>query len=656
MLLLVPAPTVRAEDRALLLLRNLQQRLEFSYIYDYRRFERDEGASSSSTRNRFEETYRLDIDYAVYDPDLWNGHITLEGALDQERFSHSSNNGGDDGFNGGQNLRHAVNGRLFQTRPISLNFFSTQDTSHITREYTDNYYQYVRNHGATLIGSNDYLPFHFDYSYSEVESDGLPRDFLRTTEIYTLGLAHRVENFSRTNLNINAATTRFHLQGDPQTDRLESADVSLRNALSWLSGNNSRILTTSVRQGSEEGKVQGSVRERDFFEWMESLQWQFGRALHSGVSYNWLDHDATTYSRQSSRGKAFLRHQFVESLTTQIDLEASEDTLLAGEEKETSGSLHLTYVKRLPERGNLLLQYSTRYGLVDREFDSSIFFTETHPLPSSGQIVLLNPGILALSIEVREADPLVRLTPYLEGEDYLVDQVGQITVLTILPGRIPSDSTLVIDYRFVAEADAEYREKANRVAGSLGLRDNQYRLYGSWEQTDQKLVSGTSDALYLNDTRLITLGAEVLRPAVSYGLEYKDFDLGFDQYRSIYGFLRYSRYLPRGVLTLGATNTYTMVEAIETSDGKIPSRNQNTFNLNTSFRGQLFGRGRFQANLNYLNSRGDFIDRDDVSLGADYQMNYGKFSLLLKTRMIWRLTGDDTTREDYLSLDLIRYL
>ncbi|BCR03993.1 hypothetical protein DESUT3_10620 [Desulfuromonas versatilis] len=654
LLLALPLSDALAEDKTFLLLDNLRQSVNFSYLYNYRRFELEDSSKSTRTKNNFEENYRLDMDYVVFKPGILNGHFSFEGGLEQDHLSTSSGGGSSrNRYSEAQNFRHNLNGTFFKWQPITIDFYSSQGTDRIQREFADSFDQDLTSYGFTLLAKNHHLPFHINYSSTEVDTGGLERDFNRTSETYSLGVSHRYGSLSQTNLNVQNSQSRFSLRGDPDTDRVDIRTGSLRNSLTWSSGQKNRILSSSVTGRSEQGRLNAEPRKTDYFTWNEALNWQLGKALYAGAAYTMLDQEGTFLDRESHSGRAFLRHQFVKSLTTELDLEASEETLSGGSENEAFGSLSLFYQKKLRQQNNFTLQFTQRYGEIDREFDEDIPEEEVHAVTAPfEQIILGNPNILLDSIEIRSADSPEIV--FEENFDYQVTQSGLLTIITILP-EIPPGTNLLIFYRFRERSDAKYREKSTRVGSSLGLLDNQLRLYGSWQETRQDLVSGDIDAFRLNDSRQITLGMEWLQQSYSAGAEYRDFELSFDRHLTYYAFFRATRPMPRGLLSFGLSDTYTIFEPSDAGEGGLPRRKQNSINVNAAYRGAFYGRGRFGLTSNYFNSRGDFVERDNVSLGMDYQTSYGKFALFLEAKVTWRLTDTESSREDYVFTKLTRY-
>jgi hypothetical protein len=502
---------------------------------------------------------------------------------------------------------------------------------------------------------NIYLPAYVDASRVELNTDGLRRDYTRINKNFSLGISNRY-SFSDTSLNFNFFENTAEYEGHQKTN-IESGRVHARNKLNWESAGKSRSLNTSFNYRQENGTsgTETPVDNESLY-FTELLQWQFGKALDGGAEFSRVVQHIPAYTRREKYGRLFLKHQFVQSLTTDVDLNARGTSFGSNEEEQIFGKLSLAYVKRLSADDFLNLQFVEMHGVFDREITGFIIpvLDESHAPGLLGQIVLLNPDIQAKSIIVRDADAALRLIPYQEGLDYQIDQIGQLTIISILPGsEILPGTALLVSYNYTDQADVKYEEVSRFLAGSLDLNDHRWRIYGNWNKTDRSRISGDASLASLRDSCNMTLGAENRHQNATYSVEYLYFDADYELRRSLRASMSYWQILAQGIATFGVQDTWSRIEAND-SGGAFPDRNQNTFNINANWRKSIF-RGLLLLKGNYFNTRGDVLERDEVALGADYQLIYGKFSLALQSDVRWQFLEEQSMREEYLRMKVVRY-
>jgi len=648
--MVVPFPRAYAATQGLFLFDNLRQRVEFDYQYRALTLSESESKSTRSVRHRFEETYLANISYALRSPNLLFGGASFETKWDQLESSVSSGTTKNKSSAGGTRFLYDVYGTFLRYSPISFNFFSNTKMHHVSRDFARSYDQNILSNGLSMRVRSLMIPFNVEYRQTTIETDGLLSDYDREDESLMIDARHSVAQFSKTFLDLRFDEYRTTYSNDLDRYELLSSRFLLTNDLTWHSGKNIRKLYSRVNYKEEAGS---SVLNG--YDWSESLDWHFGRALLGKLNFNQIHTDRVLSELERTQGRASIQHQFLECVDTQVGLERRQTIQNDGSEDDRSGDFSLAYRNKLSWGSYLHTNYYQRYGIVDRAFSSSLqtVLDEPHTADTIVPIILDRLNVLSTTIVIRNADPAVRIDPYVRDLDYQLDQVGETTLISILPGSDMVDGTgVLVDYSHLANTQEEYEYSNRRISASLTFV-NRSRLYGRWEETARKNLSGEdSFATSSGDSTEAVLGLDGFWQRSTFGFEYKKRETHYEDRQSLEAFYQWPKRIAKGVLTTGLGNYYATIKpAASDNDYWI-----NTFSINAKYQTPVYRRGSLSTFSKYVNTRSDVQTRDDISLGLVYRHGYGKFLMSIDTRVDWRFIGEQDRREERVNFKVSRYL
>jgi len=638
-----------AWTRALLMVRDFHQWLDFSYEYDGRQTGGGRGRNLHLQEHRLEESYHFDSAYAVYHPRVLVGRFGIDLGLNED---FSSGNDTATGGDYGTLLEYDLNGTFFDRRAYPLIFFSRREMSQVMRKYSRNYDLDTDSYGLNLHWRNLWLPLHLDYHHTESQTDGLELDRRQQLDTVTFSGSHMYKDLSSTQFDLYHSDdqTDYGSQENPEKNKTDEYNVS--NILTWGKYVRRSSFASSYRYRDESGTSPVSSSK-----WRESLGWQLGRALRWSVDYENNRDKPLDLKRNEQVGRTWLEHRFYDSLTTRIKYEQRALDLDASSEDYFNGGLNLAYKKLLPAASRVDIAYDYSYAETKRkgEADQQFIIDEQVTMEAAGINYLDFFNIDADSLVVRSAD---RTTIYQEGVDYTVNQVGMRTGLELTAGSLISPGDQVsVDYFYLIDPGITFSSTGNQASFSLSLFSRRYRLYGNCYFMDQKLLDSDENLrgdLLLNDVTSWTIGAQSSLDYSIYGLEYVDYDATTDAWQSMEGYWRYSRYFSRQYVMVQLKDRLTSYDADDGAGGS--AEKENVITAGFSYRKRLPYRAIAGFSANYLNQSGRDNDRDNLDLSASYKMHFGLLELELKAPQEWEWQNGRNEREDHLKLTFRRRL
>lgn len=637
---------VMAAQRGLFLLGQYRQWVDLSYQYDGTQAE-----TNSSGQHRFTEDYHFDIAYAVYNPRILNGRFTADVRTDQTKFTGT---GTSPGISSGVGFLYNLAGVAFDRSSHPIDFFTTSSISEEPQEFTRGYQVKTDAYGAGLSLLNTHLPLRVSFDRLTNETDGLPVDFRQTHNRVLINLSHKYGSRSLTQLDISAVKDTYQALTGANSGFTNNYSFSLGNNLSLLPSSRNLTLDSHLKVVEQSGDNPSN-------EWnvQESLLWQPGKALTSGLDYT---HDNLEYSglnQQSDNGRAWVQHRLFESLTTGMEVRARRDTLSSGYEQEVAGRFSLNYKKVLPSSSLLTLEGYEQYGVTDRRFGDGRLtaVNESHQANAFFQpFTLKNPNVDLTSIVIRNKDPLANQNqPYVEGTDYQVQTVGNLTQIATFPGsRIKEGATLLVTYAYTVDPAVQFATNAHSASGNLWLFSNKYRFYGRWEEVTFDLLSGRADQVNLPAQRAYHFGFETKVDELFMGLEYTNIDSDNDKEQSIQGTLRYTGQLGTDNYSVFVTDRYTLIEPTAFTGPGTSERDENNLNAGGIYNTRLFNSILCSVAANYFNVRG-LYDRDDFSGSLRLSWGMGKLRIMLLAQAYFRDNAGSWTSDEHVRFNLTRY-
>ncbi len=652
LLLILPLDTALAQRRGLFLLSDLRQKVDFNYQYDGQESSSDRGPTVRSRQQRFEEIYHVAIRYALYDPQLLKGNFAAAGKLSQETFVSS---GGSSGNGHSTDFEYSLDGILLSRKPYPVNFFSRYETSFVVRQYSPGYDLTSDSNGVGVALNNSYVPMQFSYSRTTSETSGLLADRQETTEYYLASFTNNFREISRSELSLARYLDNSTLKGGGDLANSRTDDLSFTNNLAWTTSGKRRSLYSFYRFREETGN-----RDERLSIWQESLNWDLGLALKSGLDYWRTRRRSASQIQEENQGRAWLEHQLFRSLTTRVSFLARQTDESGGREQFTSGTVQIGYQKELPAQGRLQFEFAQSLDITDRNLKDAQLTSPEEAFTASiiSPYRLLHPNTIAGTIILRNASPtnLHFTVPYVLNADYTLNQVGAFTEIQINPGGEVVDGVdkLVVAYDYLENPDIKYETSSRRVGGSLSLLDNRYRFYGSVEDSRQEVLAGRPELLQLNNYFAYRLGMETNLADNSLGCEYVNVDATLDRHQSLEAFWRHARDLGRGSLSVRINDRYTMYEEVSAAPGSI-KHSENLATAHAVYRRPISDLALLRIKADYAKTSGGGADRDDIGLGLTLQMRVNKFLFNLISQVNWQKTSATLNRNDLVRLEMSRF-
>ncbi|MBN2332500.1 MAG: hypothetical protein JXO49_04245 [Deltaproteobacteria bacterium] len=647
--LLVHVTPVAARPRVLLMVRDFHNWLDFSYEYDARESTGGRGEDLQERDHRLEEVYHFDMAYAVYHPRLVNGRLGIDLGLNENWYDGGN---GESESDVGTLLEYDLTGTFFDRRPCPISFFSRSARRSIQRRFAGNYDLDTVNHGLSLTWRNQQLPISLGFRRYSSETDGLELDRQQTSDTVTASASHFYGDLSRTEFSLYHADDETDYGVFGRTEDNRTTEYNLTNALTWGDHNRPSTLSSAYLYRNENGTNDSSSSD-----WRELLRLQLGKALRWTLDYDQRRNEYEDVERREETVGSRLEHQLYDSLSTRLSYEERTLEIDDGSEDEWEGGIGFSYQKQLPAASHLALGYDFTYGETDRRGTADDRFVIGEPLIMEllGPNDLVFADVVAGSITVLSAD---RLVTYVEGVDYTITQMGRQTELLLTAGSLisPGDQ-VVVDYRYRVDPGISFATTTNQAFASLSLFSRRYRLYASFYNLDQELLSansGSGDPMLLSAVTSTMLGMEAVRGYHTCGLEIADYDSTTDARQYVQGVWRYARYFRIHYLMLMVRDRYTRYEAMAEDVGG--DDGENVLDAGFAYRRRLPYGAMAGFSVNYLNQRGRDNDRDELDIDCSYKLRVGRLELELQATQQWEWQASRRDRDDRVMLTFRRYL
>ena len=641
------------QQRGLLQLGELQQSVTLSYD---RAAHTASGGSSDSATNEFKEKYHVSTEVSLLDPDLLQLFLSGDVWLDQANSSGYAN-----GSSEGVLYTYSVGGVAFARDPYPVNFLSSRSTNRIVTAYTSAYELTIDTNQIGVRLQNRYVPVHFEFVRSDMETSGLSQDSSSTNNTFTLTANNNFKDKSVTDLSTNISSGSQSGGGQATTDT-RNYGVTLTNTLTL-----DRLRRYSLSSALQtQSSVQGATTQKQI-DLTENLQCLFGQALQGNLTW-WYNSSKTRdinineQKLTSNSVTATLSHRLFQSLETRLSGTYRTSDLLGGTESDYGGSAAFTYRKKLPADSELTLGFSGDQLITDRNAATSqLTYTNVRfSLRPGDSVVNLNPtGALdPNSVTVGgKTNPILVLPDilYHAPADYTVDAAsGQIRITpggaidTIL---ITTPVDLFISYQVNLNTSIKFSTTNMSASASLALFKNRYRLTGNITSSDQSLISGSASNASLYSTRSDRIRFDATYPFQTVSLEYSDFESGPTQYSYGEGAWYYNRPFILSTISAHARDRYTMYGS---ASALSQAYSQNTAEAGAAYKRSLFSWAQASLALNYVNTSGNNISTNYVYLRADVQGRINKLTINLYGQTIWRVSGTQDMRDDYIHLEVTR--
>ncbi len=647
---LLPRPVEAARRKVVFQLSNFHHWTELEYEYTGKSFSNDGRADRSSQDHELDETYHLEIDYAILDHDLANGSLSVDLGLDQ---TYQNESGGSDrsGSSAGFSGEYLFDLFAFERRFYPISLMSSLTQERITAPFTENYDQTRHSFSAAIAMRNRILPIHLNYHYATTETSGLTNDRTQETEELSLSANSTIGNFSETRLYAETSRRNTDFTAESQAaTQIDTDELELYNLLRWGRLRKKNSLNSRYRYVDDSGTTKRQTQT-----WNEDLDLQLGKALSTGLSYMYRTVESQNQEQQQQTGDAWIEHRLFDSLTTRIGYSVDRTDYLTGEEQEWLSQAELTYVKSLPRQSRLNLSYTYRYGENNRNLTDQqlTVIDEAFTVNTFLAGFLEQLDIIPESIIVYNAD---RSIVYNLNSEYRINIVGRRTELEIIGGGIVAGDILSIDYLYRVNNSIEYSTTGHSLSASLSLFNQRYRLYTSLSQTDQELISGSTNVSPLTQQTYAQVGIEGNFDRISLGSSYLYLDSTFSTDKTAEAFVHYLLRKNFSQLSLRLTERYITTQQNEGVNGVVGDpENRNSLAFSADYRRQLRRNLTMSLRGHVIDIRGQNRDQDDISLGMILESRWYKFEFLLSADMTWQIYDNSSSREDSVSFKIRRY-
>ena len=648
--ILSPKPAAAARKKVIFQLSNFRHWTEITYDYNGKTYNNDTGPGRNSQDHELEETYHLEIDYAILDRELANGSLAVDLGLDQTYENEDdgiNSNGSSAGFIG----EYLFNMIAFERRFYPISLMSNLAKERVSAPFTENYDTTRQILAADISLQSSFLPTRFSYNYSTQDTSGLNIDREQKREEFSLTANSASGDFSETWLDAKSSHGRTDYSDNGKSStRKDTDELNLRNFLQWGPLEEKNSLVSRYRFVDDTGTSELRTEQ-----WDEDLELQLGKALFTGFSYSYRTIKSPDQDRRQKQGDAWVEHQLFDSLTTSFEYSAYHNDYLYGKERDWQYQGNISYSKDLPWESHLNLSYTHSYGENDTNFDEqqlmvtdeSFFVT----IFLSGFLDHLD--IIPESIVVYNAD---RSIIYDLGTEYLINIIGRRTELQIIGGGIVAGDVLSIDYLYQVNNSLKYSTAGNSLSASLSLLGHRYQLYGNLSKIDQNLISGEADVAPLTQQTFAQIGLDGNWEQISFGTSYRYQDSTNNTDKTTEAFVNYLLRKNLSYLNLRVMERYTLTQDHDSlNGGSSDVENRNFLSFNSDYRRQL--RRNLTLNLRgrVIDIRGLGDDRNDIFLGMSFELRWYKFELRLEANATWEIYDDRDSREDSVSFKIRRY-
>src|SRR5512133_501264 len=179
LLLVVPADNALAKFKGLLLLGDLRQSIVLDYDYRGQELMPNKVNSSSSSQNRFSETYNAGIEYSILHPYVLNGNIKAGFGLDQQIYSSPSTIAS----SAVNKYSYDIDGMIFKISPTPGNFSIRSETLHIPVPFTPGYDVTTDSYALGASFKHKIIGLRIDYQNTTSETNGTTSDSRQTLSL-----------------------------------------------------------------------------------------------------------------------------------------------------------------------------------------------------------------------------------------------------------------------------------------------------------------------------------------------------------------------------------------------------------------------------------------------------------------------------------------
>lgn len=512
--------------------------------------------------------------------------------------------------------RYHATASILQEKPYAGSIFADKD--HTFRDY--DFFTRVtvdsEREGGQVGFSSGPVPFSISVSHLNEDITGLVRpSHYEETPITLNARNERVRG--RTDLNYMAESFL----------RTEPGIITQEGFSQNLSLNDTEALGKADKMTLNSGFTFNQLDTESFptsgVLFQEQLITKHRDDLQSALNYSYDNHSVGEIENQSHVGRAELRHQLFESLTSTFNFHGEAfDASGGGADLDTlryGVGINESYSKRLGTWGHLTIGDDARVDHEDRNSMGGVLVIvrEPHTL-TDGTLTFLNmPLVDPTSIRVTDALGL-EFVPLL---DYIVEPHGDLMEIRRIPGgtgRIPNGGQVFVDYRVTSQPSDSYETVANQASIRLDLFNHLLGFYGRINVVEN--YGGHS--LILQNIYSQIVGTDVNWQFVRAGAEYERFDSNLAPYRTKRLYESFFFEPPLGsTLSFDFTQNWT--------DFLQADRTQTSYSFIGRYSQRLTAHFLWHAEGGVRMERGRGFDQDLATARTGFDFRYGQLLMQL---------------------------
>jgi hypothetical protein len=522
-----------------------------------------------------------------------------------------------------------------------VSMFAQVNSAEQVRPFSGTYRVLSQLYGTTLFQRWGWIPFSLRYQHRSRTSDA-PGGFDDSAEEIVFRGTYDLGERSRGNIDYDLSLW------DRSGDDVRRQAFSVNNFSSFGDEGEKRLSTNLFF--NEQISEQGAGKSKHYsLSGNTSFNWQHTDDLWTQYRLGGRWSDFGSQSLTTLNPSFFLTHQLYESLRTTVEIFGRLRDGTTGSRYEVAGIVGENYVKQIGGWGLLTVHASPRLSMAwDRpKADSAEVFDEPHELRSDQPATLVHPNVIepivvthpncGLAPDTPDHTPDHICSPF---NDYETETVGGFVELRLRPNSsIPEGDEVLVTYKYELGGRSDLLNTSINAGVSLWILER-VRLFGRYQTSDWKVLSGNEQDLLLNPFDRTVVGLQLTWPWFSAWAEFEDYDARFAPFRG---------YLARAEVFTPSTAAwrarcgvgYAFRDHLDT--GSTVGRLSASFDVTKRLfrRGRLELRGRYRQ-VRWSGERAAANDVDTVSANAAFSWWYAKIDVRLEAGMVQILrTAED---------------
>lgn len=589
-----------------------------SGLYAEGRFEETSVDDSVSTHDRYfvGPLLGLSANGSVYHPNLFSYIINSEGAFgwatDELKSGNTVVRREEFEYLG----RFSGNATVFGNRPYRANLFGDYDHSYRDYDFFNRVVVDSTRYGAKIGYDQGPVPVSAGYTHLNEDTSGFAGGTTTEQDIVTLNAHNERERGS--------STLGY------------TYDQYSRNDFGRLGEGNSHIVTLadSERLGARDQMrlySSASYSRRDDFEKSDefvgalSLSAEHAHRLSSLYDFNFDNYQTEAFDSSSYLGRAELRHQLYDSLSSAVFLQGSDfegsDNFGSSTTRRYGAGLAEGYTKRVGGERRLRLSNSVFVEHVDQDVGGgglSTIENERHSFSEGAgadRFFLNLPNVITSTIVV--TDQSDSSPAYVRGLDYTIIQLGERVIISRPAGsRIGATDAVLVDYHVTPTGGGNYDVLNDYAMFRLDLYKN---IWGVYSRVN--LSRNNADTrLRVPNILAYSFGTDVSWRWLRSGAEYEVYDSDLSKYNA-------TRVFESASFNIDDTSSLSLDFSQAWIDYVDANRNEEDYRFVTRYHQNLTSNLRFDIEGGIDLRRGRDVDQTLATVRPGIEWSSGKLSI-----------------------------